>query len=144
LKKVLIGHALCLFVLLFYGCQNEKPYPLEEAESSSAVSPFEISIREAMEVAASYQSSPNDSTDAMARKGSVLEEIVDQETIVDSVDGKPLLYIIKKARGFTIVSADMHTMPVLAYSDHSSVDLRNIPNGVEALAGNGEGKNQRG
>jgi hypothetical protein len=116
LKKVLIGHALCLSVTLFCGCKNEKPYPLEEAEQSSVASPFEISIHDAMEVATHYQPTGNDSTEARARKGSVTEEIVDQETIVDSVDRKPLLYIIKKARGFTIVSADMHTMPVLAYS----------------------------
>jgi hypothetical protein len=116
---------------LFYGCKNEKPYPLEEAERLSATSPFEVSIHDAMEVAALYQPSLNDSTEVRSRKGSVSEEVVDQETIVDSVDRKPLFYIIKKARGFTIVSADMHTMPVLAYSDHSDIDLRNIPNGVK-------------
>jgi hypothetical protein len=120
-----------MLVSLFCGCKNDKPYPLEEEETPSVTSPLGVSIHDAMEVAAHYQPSLKDSTEATARKASVSERIVDQKTIVDSVDGKPLLYIFKKDRGFTIVSADMHTMPVLAYSDHSSVDLRNVPDGVQ-------------
>lgn len=71
----------------------------------------------------------NDSLATGARQSAVLKN-VKQDVIIDSVDNKPLFYIINTDNGFTVVSADMRTMPILACSEEKNFNLNDIPPGV--------------
>ncbi|MFB9293857.1 Spi family protease inhibitor, partial [Persicitalea jodogahamensis] len=65
-----------------------------------------------------------------ARVGGVLE-VTDEVPVLDSITQEPLLYIINGKKGFVVVSADMRTMPVLAYSETNNFRTEDMPPGVK-------------
>ncbi len=66
--------------------------------------------------------------------------ITDNKTIIDDNDKKPLFHIMNMAKGFIIVSADLRTMPVLAYSEQSQFNTDNMPFGVKDWFENAKSK----
>ncbi|KQS28084.1 hypothetical protein ASG33_16995 [Dyadobacter sp. Leaf189] len=118
-------------MLIFFQCQREEPLNTPSSPIETQNDPNILSLVEATQVASSSLTSMNrlnaDSTEARPTDNNV---ITDQLTIADSVNGSPLLYIFQKKRGFVIVAADLRVMPILAFSETSKIDVRNIPNGV--------------
>ncbi|SEI70043.1 Spi protease inhibitor [Dyadobacter koreensis] len=91
---------------------------------------FTVSMQEATEVAQRYILAQNQKNNTSSAKIAATLEVTGQETIVDSIDKKPLFHIINLKKGFTIVSADIRTMPILAYSEQNQFDTKDIPKGV--------------
>ncbi|MCF2518963.1 Spi family protease inhibitor [Dyadobacter sp. CY351] len=128
------GTALLLLIiaLVFVKCHRDEPIKKSESLKEARSDSLQVSLIEASEVASAANAAVTGATaDSSARIGGERNEIVDQVTIRDSTDGTPLLYIFKKARGFTVVSADLRVMPILAFSDKSEIDPHNIPNGIQ-------------
>ncbi len=113
---------LVLVTVLFYQCSNQSltPEPIE------IIKDFEVPLEKATLVAQNYNLNSKDSTIKGARK-SASKEINTKETVLDSDDKTPLFHIINFSKGgFIIVSADARTIPVLAYSDNGSLDLKDL------------------
>ncbi|MCE7063720.1 Spi family protease inhibitor [Dyadobacter sp. CY326] len=125
------GLLFCLAALIFLQCKRDEPSKDPGPETEIRKDSMVVSLKEAIEVATfTNDSATRIHADSGARTVTRDDEVVDQMTVTDSVDGSPLLYIFKKQRGFTIVSADLRVMPVLAYSATSTIDVHNIPNGI--------------
>jgi len=114
--------------LAIYQCKREDP-ATDQALDEIKKDQFQISIAEAKEVASGYHGNGSN-PDTLARTQDRADDILGSRTETDSATGEPLLYIFKKRKGFTIVSADLRVMPILAFSDQSEINLENIPNGV--------------
>jgi hypothetical protein len=131
--KSLLRVAFVIFVTIipFWSCKETPPSSDHLVKSTNQVDRFEVSLEDAAKVARYDTAKENQSKQSTSSRTLGLEdEIVEQLTIRDSSHHKPLFYIFKKRMGFTIVAADFRVMPVLAYSEKSTVDLKKIPNGV--------------
>ncbi|KAA0991858.1 Spi family protease inhibitor [Dyadobacter aurulentus] len=115
-RSQLPGLLSAFFILTFASCQrSEIATPGREVPGLS-VSQFEVSMDDAAEVA-SFHLSADSVANKTARVVAGDNEVLERKTITDSTSSEPLFYIFKKRKGFTIVSADMRVMPVLAYSE---------------------------
>lgn len=123
------GVLSAFFILSFISCQRSEIATPGREVPGLPVSRFEVSLDDAAEVALSHLS-PDSAAHSNARVVAGDNEILERKTVTDSASNEPLFYIFKKRKGFTIVSADMQVMPVLAYSEKSQIDLNHVPNGV--------------
>jgi hypothetical protein len=93
--------------------------------------PFVVSAKEALEVAQRYIAAQDRQSGKPGARANSSVAIVGEETILDDMDKEPLFHVMNRAKGFIIVSADLRTMPVLAYSDESQFDTKKMPFGVK-------------
>ncbi|MCF0052792.1 C10 family peptidase [Dyadobacter sp. LJ53] len=121
----------CIAAWIFVQCRRDEPLKDPDPKPENGHDALIISLNEAREVASfSVETATRINGDSSASMLSREDEIVDQLAITDSANGSPLLYIFRKKKGFAIVSADLRVMPILAFSESSEIDVRNIPNGV--------------
>lgn len=96
---------------------------------------FTVSAKEAQEVAQRYtiaQHKQINKSGARVDLSNSSLAVVNEETVFDETDKKPLFHVINRAKGFVVVSADLRTMPVPAYSDESQFNTKNMPFGVKS------------
>jgi hypothetical protein len=130
--KNLLRVTLNLFALLSSSLLLSQCDTTDVALPQSEEAPFAVSSKQAMEVAQRYIASlQKQQAEKGGARASSVTEVVGEETIVDEVDKKPLFHVINRTKGFIIVSADLRTMPVLAYSDESHFDTGRMPFGVK-------------
>lgn len=108
---------------LLWNCTHEA---INLATPQKAKTPYEISLDEAVLVAKKYKSTNNNS--AKGAKIDAVNAASIQETINDE-NNRPLFHVVNYNKGgFVIVSADMRTMPILAYSGSgNSFDTKSAP-----------------
>ena len=128
LFRMSVLFAMLIASLTIYRCKRDDP-ATDQALNEIKKDPFQISVVEAKEVASGYHGNGSNH-DTLARTQDRADDILGSRTETDSASGEPLLYIFKKRKGFTIISADLRVMPILAFSDQSEINLENIPNGV--------------
>lgn len=106
---------------LLWHCQSDVPSP-----ETPELKPYEVTLKQATQVALKYDFVGKDSTDARTRiTGN--KTVEKQETVYDSDNKTSLFHIINyKEGGFMLVSADLRAMPVLAYGDKSNFDTKEI------------------
>jgi hypothetical protein len=115
--------------LLFLQCnKNEIFIPKEDKETLKL---FEVSLEDAVSIAKSFippskeeNSKEENLQKTNLRTASTLGEIDKKETIIDEDSKDALFHIITYRKGgFIIVSADLRSMPVFAFSDNEKFDL---------------------
>jgi Spi protease inhibitor/Peptidase C10 family len=114
------------FVISFWGCK-----PVDEQIIEVKKIPFEVSLEEAAELASKYDLAPQKNKDSKRARIVANTEVDKKETIVDE-NKNPLFHVLNYAKGgFIIVSADLRTIPVLAFADKGSFETKEIPDGVK-------------
>jgi hypothetical protein len=114
------------FVIFFFRCK-----PVDEKVLEIQKVPFEVSLDEAVQVATKYDLISKKSTDSKKAKIEANSDVDRKETIVDE-NKNPLFHVLNYAKGgFIIVSADLRTIPVLAFADKGSFETKEIPDGVK-------------
>ncbi len=114
------------FVIFFFRCK-----PVDEQVLEIKKVPFEVSLDEAVQVASKYDLTSNKSTDSKKARIVTNTDVDKKETIVDE-NKTPLFHVLNYAKGgFIIISADLRTVPVLAFADKGSFETKEIPDGVK-------------
>lgn len=121
MKRSLQFLSLLLLSPILFQCNRS-----EIATPQSVDEPFAVSATEALQVAQKFTVAKNSPG---GKIGSAT--VVGEETIYDETDQKPLFHVINQTKGFIIVSADLRTMPVLAHSNESQFDTKQMPIGVK-------------
>jgi hypothetical protein len=117
---------ILLFVIFFIQCKS-----VEEQVLDNRKVPFEVSLDDAVQIAAKYDLTLNKNVVSKKAKIDGNSDVDKKETIVDG-NKIPLFHVLNYAKGgFIIVSADLRTIPVLAFSDKGSFETREIPDGVK-------------
>ena len=114
------------FVIFFFRCK-----PVDEQVLEIKKVPFEVSLDEAVQVASKFDLTTQKSKDSKQSRIETNSDVDKKETIVDE-NKTPLFHVLNYAKGgFIIVSADLRTVPVLAFSDKGSFETKEIPHGVK-------------
>ena len=124
----LLSRSIILFALFLSMSCCDRKESITSPQAKEA--PYVVSVREALEVAKMFSIAPEQGSNPGA-KGEATSTVVSQETIIDEVDQKPVLHIMNRVKGFIIISADLRIMPVIAYSDKSQFDIKQMPAGVK-------------
>ncbi len=134
MKKLLLtvkrlSFSMIFLSLLLFECDRHDVTDVAPPQSESPT--YAVSPQQAIEAAQyHFQAAQKQDTLSGARVGAILE-VTEEVPVLDSVTREPLLYIINGTKGFVIVSADMRTMPVLAYSETNNFKLDEMPWGVK-------------
>ena len=115
------------FLISFLACKPVDTPVIPEQSSK----PYVVSLDEAIQVAQKYNWSDVKTKDKQTSRITA-NEIDTKETVIDE-NKNPLFHVINyaKSSGFIIVSADLRTVPILAYSKKGSFETKNIPAGVK-------------
>jgi hypothetical protein len=115
-----------IFVIFFFGCK-----PVDEQVLQIQKEPFEVSLDEAVQVATKYDLTSKKNVDSKKLRIGANSDVDKKETVVDE-NKNPLFHVLNYAKGgFIIVSADLRTIPVLAFADKGSFETKEIPDGVK-------------
>lgn len=115
-----------LSLILFLGCNpNDNPNPEQSKQ------PYVVDLNEALQVAQKYNLNYSKTKGTQTAKIAA-NEIDIKETISDE-NKNPLFHVMNYAKsgGFIIVSADLRTVPILAYSNKGNFETKDIPAGVK-------------
>ena len=117
-KTLFVKVSLFSFLFLLQ-CQTEVVTP-----ESAGPNPFEAKMDDIKLVAQNYWKTSDNKENGRISSTNEIKEI---ETVADE-DNSPLFYVINyKTGGFIIVSSDLRTMPVLAYSETGDLDSKQAP-----------------
>jgi Spi protease inhibitor/Peptidase C10 family len=123
-RKILLIYSFS--VTFFFGCK-----PVDEQVLEIQKIPFEVSLDEAEQVATKYDLTSKKNVDSKNLRIEANSDVDKKETIVDE-NKSPLFHVLNYAKGgFIIVSADLRTIPVLAFADKGSFETKEIPDGVK-------------
>ncbi len=113
------------FIIFLFRCK-----PVDEQVLKIKKGPFEVSLYDAIQVASKYDLTSNKSIDSKKARIVTNTDVDKKETIVDE-NKTPLFHVLNYAKGgFIIISADLRTIPVLAFADKGSFETKEIPDGV--------------
>lgn len=124
-----LSSSVIFLSLLLFECDRHDVTDVAPPQPGSPT--FTVSPQQAIEAAQyHFRAAQKQDTLSGARVGATFEA-TEEVPVLDSATREPLLYIINGKKGFVIVSADMRTMPVLAYSETNNFRLDGMPWGVK-------------
>jgi hypothetical protein len=129
--KSLLRVTLNLFILFSSSLLLSQCDRTDVSVPQNEGSPYTVSSKQAMEVAQRYVANLQKRDSKSGARTSSESDVINEKIVLDDNDKKPLFRILNRKKGFIIVSADLRTMPVLAYSDESQFETDKMPFGVK-------------